>query len=177
MAASKSARKGGTGKPEDRSSVARARSRAKVGADMGGGRTRSRKALEAERSLQEPVSDLPPEPEGEQLPDLEGDERVDPGVVAAAYVKARERIKWASPRWRSSVQRWEVPSESAPGVVYLLRLRPGTVKGEKWWVRLECECANERLGRRVCWHKAIIVVHYHRTMRQFGIPPVGPDSR
>jgi hypothetical protein len=83
--------------------------------------------------------------------------------LQAALVKARERDLWRLVSWQPDKQQWWVPSRSTPAAHYALTVRPGTAKGDPWWLRLRCNCEAEQSGRYMaCWHKAAVAYREER---------------
>jgi hypothetical protein len=83
--------------------------------------------------------------------------------LQAALVKARDRDLWRLVSWQPDKQQWWCPSRTTPAAHYALTVRPGTAKGDPWWIRLRCNCDAETSGRYMaCWHKAAVAYREER---------------
>jgi len=94
-------------------------------------------------------------------------------ALEAAFKKARDGSWWRLVSHQPDQQCWYCPSRTTPGEFYVLRVRPGSQRGDEWYWRLTCSCPAESSGKYLaCWHKAACYLKLtaHRL-------PVSGDSR
>lgn len=75
-----------------------------------------------------------------------------------AFRKAEEGQWWRLVSWQADWQCWLVPSRTAPGEWYRVKLSSKRVRSHDWWERLRCDCKAAQAGYAICWHKAAVLM-------------------
>lgn len=106
-----------------------------------------------------------------------GTATVDPEVIEAAFAKADTGEWWRLVSWQPDRQHWLIPSRTTPGESYRVERRRAGARGRAWWDAWWCSCPNEHTGRRVCWHKAAVVLRWRQLADRRKLDPHAYQDR